>query len=368
MKNAKLWFLATVILVVSLRFYGYFTKEFAFNDGDRIRITTTLHTEPVRYDNARFVRLSGLKVYLPLFPDATYGDNIVVEGVVDSGRLINVELVRVDPSDGVLYKLRRSLLEFYESHIPLPHSSLVSGMVIGSKSGMPQDFWEVLKNSGTAHVVVASGMNVSLVGGFLMGFFTLFLKRRKAILFALAGIWQYAVLSGFDAPVVRAAIMGSIAFSAQELGRLNYALRALIFTAIIMLILNPGYIGDVGFLLSFFATLGIILFEPKVGKLMLRKMKPISGKGFMSTLLRKDLASTISAQIGVVPILLVAFGKFNLLSPIANILVLWTVVPITILGMAGGLIGLVVPPIGQGVLLLSYPLTLWFISVVQIFG
>ncbi|MBU0768403.1 MAG: ComEC/Rec2 family competence protein, partial [Proteobacteria bacterium] len=65
------------------------------------------------------------------------------------------------------------LLEFYKNAFPSPHSSLVAGVVIGSKEGISGNFWESLKNSGTLHVVVASGMNVTLVAGFLM---TLFLS------------------------------------------------------------------------------------------------------------------------------------------------------------------------------------------------
>lgn len=367
---AKRFFVLLIIFIfLGLRFYFYFTKPNPFNDGDRIRITTSVRSEPVKYENSQYLRLKGLKVYLPLYPEIIYGDKVVVEGVVDAAgpkglwprgeyKLKNPKLVSLKESKGLTYKFRNKLLDFYSSRLPKPHSSLIAGVAIGSKSGLPQDFWEILKNSGTAHVVVASGMNITLVGGFLLNFFILFMKRKSALVAALVGIWFYAILSGFDAPIVRAGIMGTIAFSAQVLGRVNFALRALLISGILMLLLNPGYIIDAGFLLSFFATLGLILFENNIRK-RLTGVPPV---------IREDLSTTLAAQFGVVPLLYYFFGQFNVLSPIVNVLVLWTIVPITVLGMIAGIIGLIVPIVGTAVLYLTYPLTLWFVNIVQFFG
>jgi len=347
-----------VVVLLTLRFYYYFTTPAYYKDGDQIRIAAKVISEPIRYETAQYLKLHGLKVYLPLYPEISYGDRVTIEGQVHDDKLTNPKLISLEPSKGMIYRFRQKLIGFYERSLPNPHSALVSGMVIGSKSGLPNDFWDSLKNSGTAHVVVASGMNVSLVGGFLLSFFIIFFKRKKALIIALVGVWTYAVLSGFDAPIVRSAIMGSIAFSAQEVGRLNLSLRALVLSGIVMLFVNPGYITDAGFLLSFFATLGIILFESKI-RVRLSKTPDI---------IRYDLSTTLAAQIGVVPLLYYFFGQFNVLSPVINTLVLWTVVPITIIGMISGLVGTVVPMVGRAVLLLSYPLTWWFVAVVNFFG
>jgi predicted membrane metal-binding protein len=169
----------------------------------------------------------GLKAYLPKYPEVNYGDTIVLEGTTEGDTLTNVKAIKVKRSRGFLYNFREKLVNFYKKTLPQPHSALVAGMTLGSKADISSNFWTVLKNSGTAHVVVASRMNVTLVASFLIGFLVLILPRRRAIIFALAGIWIYAILSGFEAPIVRAAIMGSFAFTAQGLGRLYGALRAL---------------------------------------------------------------------------------------------------------------------------------------------
>lgn len=353
------WVLPLLLLFLRITLF-YHTRK-TFPDGTKVRITSFVYSEPIRYSNTQYLKMTSFKIYLPLYPEINYGDRVVVQGIVEGDRLKDARLVELEEARGGLYGFRRRLLEFYQESLPSPHSSLISGVTIGSKSEIPEDFWQTLKISGTAHVVVASGMNVTLLAGFFLGVLVWFLPRRKAIPWALAGVWMYSIVSGFDAPIVRAAIMGSLSFVAQELGRLNLALRALAFSAFIMLFINPGWISDLGFLLSFFATLALILFEPKVYKLIY--FVPESIRVF-----KKDFSTSLSASLGVAPILFFNFRQFNVLSPLVNSLVLWTIPFITIIGMVGGILGLVIPLVGRGILLLAYPLTGWFILIVNLFG
>lgn len=368
MRKQNLLFWLIVVVILSVRIYLYRTSPKIYTDGDRVRITTSIRTEPIRYENYQYIKLENLKIYLPLYPEITYGDQVIIEGIVNSDKLEEAGLVELKESHNFAYRFRQELLSFYRKSLPEPYSSLIAGVTIGSKSGIPSDFWEKLKNSGTAHVVVASGMNVTLVAGFLLNFLVILMKRKKALLFTLFGIWFYAVLTGFDAPIIRAAVMGSIAFTSQEFGRLNMALRSLLYSAVVMLLINPDYIQDVGFLLSFFATLGLICFEPKIENLISKKIKIFAGRGTIAMTIRTDFSTTLAAQIAVFPILYHFFGSFNLFSPLVNTLILWTIVPITILGMIGGVVGLIIPILGRGLLLLTYPLTLWFVKIVDLFG
>src|SRR4029079_15475348 len=133
----------------------------------------------------------------------------------------------------------------------------------------------------------------------------LFLPRRKAVPFAVGFIWVYAMLAGFGAPIVRAAIMGSLTFSAQELGKLSNTLRTFWITCTAMLLYNPEWLWDVSFLLTCTATLSIMLLQ-----------KPIEEKLHrVPTIVRGDLTTSLAASIGVSPILWWNFGQFNILSP-----------------------------------------------------
>jgi competence protein ComEC len=257
----------------------------------------------------------------------------------------------------MLFVIRQEIISFYRASLAEPHASLVAGVVLGSKSEVPESFWNALKASGTAHVVVASGMNVTLVAGFLVSFLILFVPRYKACVFALLGIWLYAVLCGFDAPIIRAAIMGSIAFVAVALGKLSFAWRGLIISAVVMLIIKPQWIFDLGFILSFAATASLMVFGNAFRSLIekLRLPKAI-GEG---------LYTSLAAQIFVLPILYFTFGYVSIWSPIINMLVLWTIPYITVLGMIAAIIALIFSPLAVPILYLAYPLTSWFMLVIN---
>ncbi|OGM54527.1 hypothetical protein A3F62_03250 [Candidatus Woesebacteria bacterium RIFCSPHIGHO2_12_FULL_44_11] len=250
--------------------------------------------------------------------------------------------------------MKERILDFYRMTLPSPHADLIAGMVLGAKSSLSKAFWEALKTTGTAHVVVASGMNVTLVAGFLLNFLISIVSRKIAVILTIVGIWIYVVLVGFEAPIIRAAIIGTVAFSAQGLGKMYSAWRALILSALVMLVYQPAWITDLSFILSFVATASLMLFEVKIRRLIY----------FVPGLFREGLSTSLSAQIGVAPILYIAFGQFNIFSPLINAAVLWTVAPITIIGFISGFVGLVVPFVGKLVLYLAYPLTSWFIWVV----
>ena len=356
MKKSKNWLVfISLVFVVIIR---YFSSAPEYQEGDKIRITSRVYTDPVKYDTSQYLRLAGLKVYLPKFPEIYYGNKIVVEGTVREGRLDGAILVEVTESDNFFLGVRQRLISFYQETLPEPFAGLISGVTLGAKGALSNDFWQKVVNTGVAHVVVASGMNVTFVASFLIGVFAIFLSRKKAIPFVILGIILYLFISGFDAPLVRAAIMATIAFSAQETGRLVTAARALVISALVMLIINPNWVTDIGFMLSFVATGSLLLFERKIRK----KLEKVP------EFLKEGLSTSLAAQIGVTPILFVTFGQFNILSPVINALVLWTVPYIMFLGAIGGLVGLVVPLIGKVILYLSYPFVWWFSSVVTLFN
>jgi competence protein ComEC len=346
------------LLIVFAIFLRYLSTRPVYKNGDTIRISSKVTSEPVRYSDSQYLSVQGLRFYLSLYPEVSYGDKVVVEGIVEDRKLKSPNLVSISESSDILSKLRQKLIAFYRYALPEPHSSLIAGVTIGSKSAIPEKFWNSLKYTGTAHVVVASGMNVTLVAGFLVATIVLVVARKKAIILALMGIWLYALLSGFDAPIIRAAIMGSIAFSAQALGRVNFAWHGLLLSAIIMLLVNPLWLTDYGFILSFTATTSLMLFQKRVERYLSK----------VPIMFKEGLSTSLAVQIGVAPILYAAFGQFNVLSPFINGLVLWTIAPITVIGMIAGIISLVSVQLGTIVLYASYPLTYWFVRVIELFS
>lgn len=349
----RCFFWTAIIILLFIRFQ---TSKPVYKSGDSIRITSKVYTEPIVYEREQYLVLKNLKVYLPKYPEITYGDLLVVEGVVEGDRLKIPKLISLEKGESV-FKFRSNIIDFYKKSLPEPYSSLVAGIVIGSKN-MPDSFWQTLKDTGTAHVVVASGTNITMLAGFLTSSLTLLINRKKAIPIALVAILLYIALSGFDAPIVRAGIMGSILFLGQAKGKLFNSWRILIYTGIIMLFVRPDWIVDLGFILSFVATMSLMLFQEKIENYL----------KFVPVILKEGLSTSIAAQIGVAPIIFITFGQFNILSPFINALVLWTISYIMVFGALGGIIGLFVPILGKLILFLTFPFSLWFIKILEIFS
>jgi competence protein ComEC len=353
MRNFTIFFLLILLIV-----FRYFTTRPVYQNGDTVRITSTVYSDPIIYPGTQSVKVAGLRIYLQAFPEISYGDKIVVEGVVDGDKLKSPKLVQIISSNSTTSNLRNRIISFYQQVLPQPMSGLIAGVTLGSKGTLTSDFYNQTKIAGVTHVIVASGTNVTFVVSFLMGFLTIFMIRRKAIVFVIFGIILYLFLSGFEAPLIRAAIMSSFLFLGQETGRMVSTWRIFFLTAGIMLVYNPDWILDIGFILSFVSTASLLLFDRRIrGKL-----------SFVPGGLKEGLSTSLAAQIGVAPILFVTFGQFNIWSPIVNALVLWTIPYIMILGSLGGVVGLVWPFLGKMVLWLSYPLLWWFVGTVEAFG
>lgn len=351
---SKFIVLILIVFVIVARYYASIPR---YKEGQKLRITSTLTSEPSIYGNRQRFSAANLTVWLPRFPEVHYGDRVVVEGEVHENTLSKAVLVDQSQTSNILITLKENLVGFWQRTLPEPHASLVAGIVLGYKSSLSQEFRDALRSTGTSHVVVASGMNVTFVAAFLISVTTKLIKRRKAIIFSILGIITYCIITGLEAPIVRAAIMSILTFTGQVTGRVVNSLRMLVISALVMLIIKPLWITDVGFLLSFFSTFSLILFGTKVS----------SRLQFVPGIFRESISTSLAAQVGSAPILFVTFGRLNILSPVINALVLWVIPFIMIIGIVGGLVGLVLPVFGQLITYLVYPLTSWFIFIIESF-
>ncbi len=256
----------------------------------------------------------------------------------------------------LLTGLRESIAAFVRSGLPEPHSSLLLGMILGIKSGFPPDFYEALRVSGTLHVVVVSGFNITIIINTLARAL-IFIPLKIRLFITLLFITAFVLLVGVNPPVVRAALMGAVGLLATVLGRQGDALRALLLAVLVMLVIQPTWVGELSFQLSFLATLGLILVFPILDRV-------VPGQSF----LRTDFLTTISAQILVWPLLAYRFGTVSVLSPVVNALVLWTVPIVTYIGLVTATIGLTVKEM-SGLILVPTRLFLdYFIWIVERFS
>ena len=196
MKSKLNWFLFLLrsnklcLFLLSLLFFLRLVSfsQPQFVSGTRIKITGTLHQEPKISGGLQKFSLAGIKIKTWKYPEFHYGEKLVITGVVKDH---NLEFPEIEKGEvgrmrrevgTMIYELRRRIEETYRRTLPEPQASLLSGIVLGSKEGLPSDFYDSLQKTGTLHVVVASGMNVSILAGTLVSFLLLFISRRLAVI------------------------------------------------------------------------------------------------------------------------------------------------------------------------------------------
>lgn len=362
-------------IVLGLRFSFFYQNKTQYRDGQNVEITTTLNSEPRLTGNRQtFVANldSGNKIFITTsaFPSFSYGQVIRIVGNLQIRLLSNknsvlnlyfpkIEVVKtlqpffIKAFLAVTSFVRQHIIDFYLKNLPSNYSSLMLGIVFGIKESLPANLSNSLRNAGVYHVIAASGMNIAMVSVFLTSFFTLLLGRKIGLIATILGIIFYASLAGFEASIVRASIMGIVAFSAQILGRQSLAIFSLILAGFIMLFVSPSLISDIGFQLSFLATLGLLYLNPFFGNL-------IKGKFVIGRVLEGDILTTISAQIATLPILLANFGSYPIFSTVSNFLVLWTIPVLMIIGGFSAILSFVFEPLARILLFLSIPFIFYF--------
>lgn len=278
-----------------------------------------------------------VKVLASVFPKFEYGDELKVRGVVEESRFQNdwpvvfypqIELVGV----GRGFWLKEKLVEFKNGltgKLPQFFSSDQSALLAGLTFGERGDFSAVLKEdmgrAGVTHIVALSGYNIAILALAIERAFSYFLSRRKRFYLTLVLIFIFVLMVGGEASVVRAAIMGALALVAQHVGRPHDVLHLVVLTAVGMILIDPTITAyNLGFQLSFLSLLGILLIEPALRKLF--RFKEQKSESFLSW--KENGLTTVSAQLAVLPVLVVNFDYFSITSVLANILILFTV-PLT---------------------------------------
>lgn len=355
------------ILILSfagLFLFRYHAVSLDFPEGTRIKVKGMVSEDPTVEGQRQKVTIGQFRAYLDRFPQYSYGDLISIEGEAVQGKGglylkdAKVSENSQDANKSFIFSLRNRVLNLYDEYFPEPDSSLVKGIVLGTKSSLDFEFFEALRKTGTLHVVVASGTNITLLGALLLNVLSPLVNRRKAVFLTLSTIWLYVFLVGLQPPILRAGIMGSITFLAQALGREASAWRALLVSAGILLLINPLWLFDVGFELSFAATAGLLAFSSSISKRL----------ALVPKMFRESLATTLSAQIAVSPILFLKFGQVSLISPLVNSLVLWTIPYIMAGGVITGILGIMSKPMGQVASWFVWLLAEYFVKVVELFG
>ena len=197
--------------------------------------------------------------------------------------------------------------------------AVVAAMALGDKSALTHELKDTYSKTGASHILALSGLHLGIIYALLS---MLVVGRRWQMITQVAiilSIWAFVFLVGMSASVVRSAVMLTV-YALLAIGhRHKMSVNTLAFTAIIMLLISPKALFDVGFQMSFMAVFAILLFVPLF-------YRPFSAEYLMThrvvNWIWGMLAVSIAAQIGVAPLIAYYFGRFSCYFLLTNFIVI----------------------------------------------
>ena len=255
------------------------------------------------------------------------------------------------------YRLRKRIIRAQVKGLGSPLGQLVSSMVLGRKAvDLPDDIRNLFIKSGLAHVLAASGFHVSLLLGITLKLTNSLNEKKQAIIGAIT-LLIYLCLTGFSPSVIRAVIMGFALIIAIASKAKVRPLGSLLLAATLILLINPLWIWDLGFQLSFLATLGLIVTLPNLE----------SKLDWLPSSIATAIAIPLAASIWVLPLISYVFNTVATYSIIVNLIATPLIAVISLGGMFSSAIALIIPNLGSNIAwLLKYP-TLLLIAITQFF-
>ncbi|MDR1543259.1 MAG: ComEC family competence protein [Prevotellaceae bacterium] len=217
-------------------------------------------------------------------------------------------------------RCRMQLLDIYrDMNISGDEFGIVAALTLGYKDALSPELRDSFSTTGASHVLAVSGLHVGIIF-MIINYLLVFLnkdkkKKRWKSLIVIAFLWFYAFITGLSPSVCRAALMFSLMAFGNVISRKSYTYNTIFASFFILLLINPNWLFDVGFQLSYAAVLAIVYFQPKIRKLLIFKSKPM--------IWLWDLTSvSIAAQLGTAPIALYYFHQFPNYFLLSNFIVI----------------------------------------------
>jgi competence protein ComEC len=258
-----------------------------------------------------------------------------------------------------LAKIRQRIVAAQVRWLDVPIGPLVSAMALGNEAvDLPFDVKDAFVRVGLAHALAASGFQVSLIVAAIISFTKRYLAKKWQFGLGLVGILAFVAMAGPQPSVLRAAVMGIAVLVGMLLSRQLRPLNSLLLAAVVLLVIEPLWIWDVGFQLSFLATLGLVVSATPIQKKL----------DFVPPVLAEAIAVPLAATIWTLPIQLWTFKVVPLYSLPANVIAAPFITLISIGGMVSALVAGIFPLAGSAVAwLLLYPTKL-LLAIVELFA
>ena len=233
---------------------------------------------------------------------------IYFQGFLQKGDYLILSSNKKDWFVNKLIQARTNVLSTLKKYIKGENEiSIAEALLIGYRDELNRDLVRAYSNTGVVHIIAISGLHLGMIYGLIIFLFKPFVKFKwsklvKALTIVIV-LWMFSFIAGMPPSILRSAIMFSCIALGDLIGKKNNIYNGLSLSAIIILIINPFALWDVGFQLSYSAVISIVIFSPYIKKWIYFKNKLLAGFWNLN-------AITLSAQILTLPIVLYHFHQF----------------------------------------------------------
>ncbi|MBS1911601.1 MAG: ComEC/Rec2 family competence protein [Bacteroidetes bacterium] len=317
-------------LLVRLRDTTPFDPRLLPQPGDRVSIGGTLRVPdgpslPGGFDQASYLAGRGTGF------------------VMTSSRAASVQITareELSIPERLALTAKREVRAFADTHVGGEEGAIVRALLVGDRSGIDPETAALYSRTGTVHVLSVSGLHVGVIALLLFVLVSWIPNRPVQLLLFAALIAPYVLLTGAQAPILRSAIMAVTLMGARVAGRIGRPLNALGLAALIILMLDPNALFDVGFQLSFASIAGIMLIAVPANRAVRTHLR-IVGRWPVLQWLAQAVVLSASAQIATLPIVLYHFGAVSIIALVINIVV----VPLYSIALGASLGGALAMPL-----------------------
>ena len=264
------------------------------------------------------------------------------------------------------------------------HAQVLKGMFLGQQSGLSPDVLDAFRNSGSIHILAVSGLHVGLIATVcFFGFSLLRLPRKATDLLTIAAVILYACLVGFRPSVFRASLMAVIFLISRIIERDRDLFNLLAFAALVLLLINPAQLWDIGFQLSFVAVASIVYLAPKWERFIAHivgldrtdptadpdsRAVPRSVWGRGAWWLTMGFGVTLSAQVGTTLIIAWHFYRMYPMGLIAGLFSVGLAAFLVNITLVSVLLGLIWLPLAIPFVYANHFVLSVFLGLVEFFG
>lgn len=285
-------------------------------------------------------------------------------------RSVNSLSQDADPVYTLLGNLRSFIKKVIFSNSKGDPAAILTALVTGDRNGISNELYSATVATGVTHFLVVSGLHLSIISGAITNIFKkLRSGKRIAVFVVFIAISIMVVICNFHSSAIRSAVMSLILLSAPLIHRRADSLNSLGFTVTVMITVNPFLAGSAAFILSVFATFGVIYLAPALFLILKELFLGDNPKKLTLNALSVFVVS-LSALITIFPISVYYFGVVSLLSPIVTLLISFAVNAALVLTLAA--IAISVVPFGNfiatAVILISSLFAEFIIFIITLFA